>query len=467
VIRSVTSASLAVAALLGCGGPYRDTATRIAAATATDEGAWSKLAALTDTIGARPSGSPALEKAVVWARDTFVTDGQENVRLEAVRVPLWVRGAEGAEIVTPVRRPLAVLGLGGTVPTPPEGITAEVIAVPTFEALEALGPKVAGKIVLYTHAMPATGHPGLNYGAGIMFRTRGPSRAAARGAVAVLVRSLTAVSLGAPHTGRVVYSPQSPQTGSEPPADGSARIPAAAISVEDATLLERLVARGPVTVRLALDSRAGDDADSANVVAELRGRERPDEIVLISAHIDSWDVGQGAQDDGAGVAIVMQALATLRRLGLQPRRTIRAVLFTDEEARGSGAKAYAAAHAGELSHHVAAFETDTGPGQPLGFMTDGPQPWLGEARKAARVLEPWKAHKVIPGFPGEDVLKLKPAGVPLLGLMVDMSHYFDVHHSAADTLEKIDPQNLRRNVAALATMAFVVADQPGRWQSKP
>jgi carboxypeptidase Q len=456
VLRSVASASLTVAALLGCGGPYRDAATRIAEATAADDGAWSKLAALTDTIGARPAGSPALEKAVVWARDTFVTDGQQNVRLEPVRVPRWVRGAESAELVTPVRRPLAVLGLGGTVPTPPEGITAEVIAVPTFEALEALGPQVAGKIVLYTHAMPATGHPGYNYGAGIMFRTKGPSRAAARGAVAVLVRSLTAASLGVPHTGRVSY-----------PEDGSARIPAAAISVEDATLLERLAARGPVTVRLALDAQAGADADSANVVAELRGREQPDEIVVISAHLDSWDVGQGAQDDGAGVAIVMQALATLRRLGLQPRRTIRAVLFTDEEARGSGAKAYAAAHAGELPRHVAAFETDTGPGQPLGFMTDGPQPWLGEARKAARVLEPWKAHKVIPGFPGEDVLKLKPAGVPLLGLMVDMSHYFDVHHSAADTLEKIDPQNLRRNVAALATMAFVVADQPARWRSQP
>jgi carboxypeptidase Q len=331
-----------------------------------------------------------------------------------------------------------------------------VIAVPTFEALDALGAKVAGKIVLYTHAMPTTGHPGHNYGAGIMFRTKGATRAAARGAVAVLVRSLTATSLGVPHTGRVTY-----------PEDGTGRIPAAAISVEDATLLERLTARGPVTVRIALASETRPDAESANVVAELRGRERPDEIVVISAHIDSWDVGQGAQDDGAGVAIVMQALATLRRLGLQPRRTIRAVLFTDEEAHGSGGKAYAAAHAAELAHHVAAFETDSGPGRPLGFMTDGPQPWLAEARKAARALEPWKAHVVVPGFPGEDVMKLKPAGVPLFGLMVDMSHYFDVHHSAADTLDKVDPQNLQRDVAALATMAFIVADQPARWRSTP
>jgi Zn-dependent M28 family amino/carboxypeptidase len=456
VLRPVALTVVAVAALAGCGGPYRDAATRIAEATAHDDGAWTKLATLTDTIGARPAGSPALEKAVAWARDTFLTDGLENVRLEPVRVPHWVRGAESAALLTPVRRPLAVLGLGGGVPTPPDGITAEVLAVPTFEALDALGPKVAGKIVLYTHAMPTTGHPGHNYGAGIMFRTKGATRAAARGAVAVLVRSLTANSLGAPHTGRVTY-----------PDDGSVRIPAAAISVEDATLLARLAARGPVTVHLALDSQTLPDADSANVVAELRGRERPDEIVVISAHLDSWDVGQGAQDDGAGVAIVMQALATLRRLGLQPRRTIRAVLFTDEEARGSGGKAYAATHAAELPQHVAAFETDTGPGRPLGFMTDGPQPWLGEARKAARALEPWKAHAVVPGFPGEDVMKLKPAGVPLLGLMVDMSHYFDVHHSAADTLEKIDPQNLQRNVAALATMAFIVADQPARWQSKP
>jgi Zn-dependent M28 family amino/carboxypeptidase len=222
-----------------------------------------------------------------------------------------------------------------------------------------------------------------------------------------------------------------------------------------------------VTVQIYLGATTQPDVDAANVVAELRGRERPDEIVLIGAHLDSWDVGQGAQDDGAGVAIVMQALATLRRLGLQPRRTIRAVLFTDEELRGSGGKQYAVTHADELPRHVAAFETDTGPGAPLGFMTDGPQPWLGEARKAARALAPLGAKAVIPGFPGEDVLKLKPAGVPLLGLMADMSHYFDVHHSVADTLEKVDPQNLQRNVAALATMAFMVADQPQTWRSTP
>jgi carboxypeptidase Q len=451
--RAVTAAMLATLLTAGCQHPYHDAAARIAGAALQDDGAWAKLATLTDTIGARIAGSPEMARAVTWARDAFIADGQENVRLEAVRVPRWVRGAESAAIVAPVQRPLAVLALGGSVGTPPAGITAEVVAVPSFEALAALGPKVGGKIVLYTHEMPATGHPGKNYGEGLPFRTQGAARAAALGAAAVLVRSLTAASLGVPHTGRVVYP------------EGGPRIPAAAISVEDATLLARLAARGPATVRLTLGAETLPDADSANVTAELRGRERPEEIVVISAHLDSWDVGQGAQDDGTGVAIVMQALATLRRLGLQPRRTIRAVLYTDEENRGSGAKQYAADHAAELARHVAAFETDSGAGRPLGFMTDGPQPWLGEARKAARALEPIGAKTVIAGFPGEDVLKLKPAGVPLLGLMVDIGHYFDVHHSAADTLEKIDPQNLQRSVAALATMAFIVADQPRTWRA--
>ncbi len=454
-MKRAPAALLLLVVAAGCRHPYEETAARIADAARQDDGAWTKLTTITDVIGARIAGSPALERAVAWARDAFIADGQANVTLEPVRVPHWVRGVESAAIVTPVQRPLAVLALGGSVGTPPDGVTAEVVAVPSFEALTALGNKVAGKIVLYTHAMSSSGHPGMNYGAALPFRGQGAARAAAQGAVGVLVRSLTAVSLGLPHTGRVSYP------------EGGSRIPAAAISVEDATLLARLAARGPVTVRLALGAQTLADADSANVLAELRGRERPDEIVVISAHLDSWDVGQGAQDDGAGVAIVMQALATLRRLGLQPRRTIRAVLYTDEEGRGSGAKAYAAAHAAELPRHVAAFETDTGAGAPLGFMTDGPQPWLGEARKAARVLAPLQAKAVIPGFPGEDVLKLKPAGVPLLGLMVDISHYFDVHHSAADTLEKIDPQNLQRSVAVLATMAFIVADQPGTWRSKP
>jgi hypothetical protein len=271
----------------------------------------------------------------------------------------------------------------------------------------------------------------------------------------VLVRSLTARSLGAPHTGALAY-----------PSDGTPRIPAAALSVEDAELVARLARLGPVRLHLALGAETLADAPSANVIAELRGRDRPDEIVVMSAHIDSWDVGQGAQDDGAGCAIVMESLATLRRLGLQPRRTVRLVLFTNEENGGAGAKAYAAAHAAELPRHIAAFEVDSGAGAPRGFSTDGPQPWAADARRLAHLLAPVGATAIIPSFPGEDIMKLKPAGVPLLGLSVDAEHYFDVHHSVADTLDKIDPENLRRSVAALATMVYVVADRPEVWRAK-
>ena len=336
---------------------------------------------------------------------------------------------------------------------PPEGVTAEVAVVSTFEELAALGAGARGKIVLFDHAMRAGEPPGASYGHALPFRREGASRAAKLGAVAVLVRSLTARSLGAPHTGAMKYAD-----------DGSPRIPAAALSVEDAELVARLARLGPVRIHLALGAETHPNAPSANVIAELRGRERPDEVVVISAHLDSWDVGQGAQDDGAGCAIVMESLATLRRLGLRPRRTIRVVLYTNEENGGAGANGYAAAHAAELPRHVAAFEVDSGAGAPRGFSTDGPQPWAGDAKKLANLLAPIGATAIIPSFPGEDIMKLKPAGVPLLGLSVDNQHYFDVHHSVADTLDKIDPANLRRDVAALATMAFVVADRPETWR---
>ena len=245
------------------------------------------------------------------------------------------------------------------------------------------------------------------------------------------------------------------------------QIPTAALSVEDAELVARLAARGPVTLHLVLEDGPRPDAPSFNVLAELRGRERPEEIVVIGAHIDSWDIGQGAQDDGAGVAIVMESLATLRRLGLVPRRTIRAVLYTSEETGAQGGKTYAAAHAEELAHHVAAFETDIGAGTPLGFRIDAAPAAVAELRGLVALLAPLGAtndrHRVL----GLRHHAMRPAGVPLLGLFSDPTHYFDVHHSVADTLEKIDPPTLGRNVAAMATMAYVVADRPTRWPVSP
>ena len=429
----------------------RDIAARILDASLTSDGAWTKLSYLTDHIGHRLSGSPELERAVIWAKGTLEHDGHENVTLEKVRVPHWVRGEEAAAMVAPRAEKLAILGLGGTVGTPPGGITAEVVVVHSFEELEGLGAsKVNGKIVLFDHPMRATGPIGPAYGEALPFRSTGASRAAPLGAVAVLVRSLTTHSLSAPHTGAMRY------------AEGVRKVPAAAISVEGADLLARLATGGQaVKVHVELGAKTLPDADSANVIAELKGREKPDEVVLIGAHIDSWDVGQGANDDGGGCAIAMEALSVLRRLALVPRRTVRVVLFTNEENGGRGAKAYAEAHKDDLKKHVAAIEADTGTGAPKGLYSDGDPPWRPRAEAIFDALAPLGANHVEPAFPGEDVMVLKPAGVPLFGLAVDSAKYFDYHHSAADTLDKIDPEDLKKDVAEMATAAFLLADMEG------
>ena len=434
---------------------YRDAAARIAEANRSGEAAEKRVAAMADLFGPRMTGSPALERAIVWAHDAFVADGQQNVALDPVRVPIWQRGKESAEIVTPAPRRLAVLGLGGSVGTPPGGLTAEVAVVSTFDELGKAGPSLRGKIVLFNHPFPtAVPNAAAGYGQSIDYRTEGATRAAAFGAVAALVRSVASASLGAPHTGQMHYGP-GPQ------------IPSAALSVEDAALVARLVARGPVTLHLVLEDGPHGDAPSFNVLAELRGRAQPEEIVVVGAHIDSWDVGEGAQDDGAGCAIVMESLATLRRLDLIPRRTIRAVLYTSEEEGAQGGKTYAQAHAAELPRHVAAFETDIGAGTPLGLRIDAGPVAVAELRGLIALLEPLGATIVDTGFAGSDIAALRPAGVPLLGLFADPAHYFDVHHSAADTLEKIDPAALGRDVSAMATMAYVVADRPTRWPISP
>jgi len=434
---------------------YRAAAARIAEATRPGAAAYRRVADLADLFGPRMNGSPALERAIVWAHDAFVADGQENVTLDPVHVPIWTRGKEAAEIVKPALRRLAVLGLGGSVGTPPGGLTAEVAVVSSFDQLQKVGASLRGKIVVFDHPWPAAApNAAAAYGQSIDYRTEGATRAAAYGAAAALVRSLASASLGAPHTGQMHYGP-------------GPKIPTAALSVEDAELLARLAARGPVTLNLVLDDGAGPDAPSFNVSAELRGREHPEEIVVIGAHIDSWDVGEGAQDDGAGCAIVMESLATLRRLGLQPRRTIRAVLYTSEEEGAQGGKAYAEAHAAELPRHVAAFETDIGAGTPLGFRIDAAPAAVADLRGLLALLAPLGATQVDTGFAGSDISALRPGGVPLLGLFADPTHYFDVHHSVADTLEKIDPAALGRDVAAMATLAYVVADRPTRWPLSP
>jgi Iap family predicted aminopeptidase len=433
----------------GCAArPYQAEATRIIVAARADRGAWDKLAFLTDRIGNRLSGSAALEAAVAWAQTALAADGHEAVRAEPVSVPHWVRGSESAAVVAPIARPLHVLGLGSTPGTPAGGVTAPLVVVRTWEELARLDDDaVRGRIVLFDHPMTGTG-----YDAAVPYRTLGPGRAAARGAVAALVRSVTARSLASPHTGDSETRP------------GAPLIPAAALAVEDAELLVRLAAAGEVRVHLELGARTLPDAPSANVIAELRGRERPDEIVVIAAHLDSWDVGQGAHDDGAGVATVMQALTTLRRLRLVPRRTVRVVLYTNEENGLAGARAYARAHAAELGRHVAELEADSGGFRPRGLAFDVDRAHEAAARarlaEVVALLAPLGADHIEADSGGADIAELAAAQVPTLGLAVDESTYFDVHHTEADTLDKVEPAALAEDVAAVAIAAYVLAEMP-------
>lgn len=437
--------------------PYQEIAARIIQETLRENNAYARLAELCDTIGARLSGSAALDKAINWAVRVLTEDGQENVRKEPVMVPHWVRGEESLLLVEPREEKLSMLGLGGSVGTPPEGIRAEVVVVSSEEELKALGERAKGKIVLFNNPMPAYDpEKGAGYGEAVRFRNHGARLAAEQGAVAALVRSVTAHSLNTPHTGATRYG------------DTPQKIPAAAVSVEAAELLARLAARGEkVVVHLSMQARDEGQAPSANVVAELRGSTMPEEIVVIGGHIDSWDVGQGAHDDGAGCVIAMEALAVLRRLGLQPKRTIRVVLFTNEENGLAGAFQYAKDHEDELPRHAAAIEADTGGFAPTGLWVEF-EDKEKEARAALQVkellqlLRPLGATEVKTGHSGADLIPLGPAGVPRFGLGMEGDRYFDYHHSEADTLDKVDPKDLSESVAAMAVVAYVLADMPGR-----
>jgi carboxypeptidase Q len=434
---------------------YRDTAAKIIATARADRGAYKKLAYLTDQIGNRLAGSTQLDKAIAWAAQTMKDDGLE-VRTEKVMVPHWIRGVEEAAITSPVDRRLHLLTLGGSVATPKGGLLAPIVVVHDWKELETKADQIKGAIVVYNVAMPAwTADKGSGYGQTVPYRFGGATQAAKRGAVAALVRSVTARSLSTPHTGAMGYDKDTP------------KIPTASISVEDAELLDRLSATAKVTVRLRLEPQQLPDVESANVIGELRGSEKPDEVVVIGGHIDSWDVGQGAHDDGAGCVTMMQALRVLKQLGLTPRRTIRVVLFTNEENGVRGAKAYAEAHKAELANHVVALEADSGGFAPRGFGVGHKDPAaakrvvarLNEVSALMGSLGKLRAHE---GHGGTDIEPMEPAGVPQIGLEVAGDKYFDYHHTEADTLDKVDPQDLADMVAAVAVLAYVVADLPDR-----
>lgn len=440
---------LAPLALLAAAPPlydsYKDVSSRIIQAALADQEGYAKLAYLCDRIGNRLSGSPALDAAIQWAAAQMKRDGLENVATAAVKVPHWVRGREEAEIVAPVRHPLSMLGLGGSVGTPAEGITAQVVPAGSFEALEALGrEKVAGKIVLFN--VPYEG-----YGKTVVYRSAGASHAARLGAVGMLLRSVASLSMQTPHTGALDYSAADP------------KIPAAAITLEDATLIQRLYDAGSqVTVHLSMEAHMLPDADSANVMGEIRGRENPEQIVVMGGHLDSWDVGAGAEDDGAGCVAALEAAALLRKLDLRPRRTLRVVFWVNEENGLAGGRAYRAMVGDALRNHVAAIEMDGGAEKPVGFAVSRGGPALARVQQIGRLLEPIGAGAIHEGGGGADISPLMRDGVPGLGLFTVGTHYFDWHHSRTDTVDKIDPQEFRANVAAMAVMAYVLADMPER-----
>lgn len=436
---------------------YCDEAGRIIDAALAGNDAWKKMHELCDGIGHRLSGSESLERAIRWALETMKADGAENVRGEKVMVPKWVRGEESAVMLEPRHHRLGMLGLGGSVGTPAEGITAEVVAVRDKEHLDELGEAVRGKIVLFNYAMPAYSEErGTSYGSTVRYRTNGAVWAAERGAVAALVRSVTARSMHTPHTGAMRYG------------EADKRIPTAAVTIEDAESIARLCEAGTkVVVRLKMEATTHDDAESANAIGELVGREKPDEVVVIGGHIDSWDVGQGAHDDGGGCVIAMEAINLLRKLDLRPRRTIRVVLFTNEENGLRGGRAYAEDHKDELSKHVAAIESDSGVFAPRSYgvsINDEAKQAIAVKQLAdiVSLLERVGPIRADAGGGGADIGPMAPAGVPTLGHEVDASRYFDYHHTPADTLDKVDPEELSKNVAALAVVAYVLADMQGR-----
>ena len=423
---------------------YRAAAARIIGAAVTSDRAYERLAYLTDHIGHRLSGSKNLERAIEWALTEMKRDGLDNVRAEKVMVPHWVRGEESLEMLTPAPRKLTMLALGNSVGTPAEGITAEAVVVRNFAELDRLGERVRGKIVVYN--VPFT-----TYGATVIYRLQGASRAARHGAVGALVRSITPVSLQTPHTGAMQYDPAQP------------RIPVAAISIEAAELLQRTYDRSArPTLRLKMEAKFLPDAESANVIAELKGTEKPDEIVLISGHYDSWDVGQGAHDDGGGCIVAWEAARLLKELGLRPRRTIRVVLYTNEENGLRGGNAYRDAYRADLSKHVFAIESDSGVYKPegLGLTATAPAQVRANLQEIAKLLSGIGADGIAPTGGGADIGPIMREGVIGASLDVEGSRYFDIHHTPADTLDKVNPQDLALCVATMAVMAYVVADIP-------
>jgi carboxypeptidase Q len=430
---------------------YREAADRLIHAATADSAAWLRIAEIADRFGPRLSGSDNLERAIDWVLAEMKADGLESVHGEPVSVPHWVRGEESAELLAPRAAPLHMLGLGGSVGTPPGGIEAEVLVVGSFDELRARAAEARGRIVLFDVPFTPVDAPFDAYGDVVRYRSSGASEAARAGAVAALIRTVGPFGIQTPHTGSLRYDPR------------VERIAAAALSLEDAAMIHRMAMRGDrVRLRLTMGARTLPDAPSRNVVAEIRGRERPEEVVVLGGHIDSWDVGTGAMDDAGGCVAAWQAVKLMHDLGLRPRRTVRVVLWTNEENGLRGGRAYRDAHRAELPDHVLAIESDNGVFEPNGFRFQGSDSALATARRIAELLRPIGATRMVAGEGEADVSPILAEGVPGMALDVDPSRYFWYHHSAGDTPDKLDPREVARDVAAMAVMAYVVAEMPGR-----
>ncbi|XP_077732290.1 carboxypeptidase Q isoform X1 [Canis aureus] len=471
---------------------------------------YERLALLVDTVGPRPSGSRSLEKAIQIMYQNLREDGLENVHLEPVKIPHWERGEESAVMLEPRIHRMAILGLGSSIGTPPEGITAEVLVVTSFEELQRRAPEARGKIVVYNQ-------PYVNYSTTVQYRVQGAVEAAKVGALASLIRSVASfsiyranvekcvleepfpgeirvscgfaeacmeVSLGGGHlisevedrkpstmhqfgvahviggcARAALAAGQRPHTGIQEYQDGVPKIPTACITVEDAEMMSRMASRGNrIVIQLKMGAKNYPDADSFNTVAEIIGSKYPEQVVLVSGHLDSWDVGQGAMDDGGGAFISWEALSLIKDLGLRPKRTLRLVLWTAEEQGGVGAFQYYLLHQANVSNYSLVMESDLGTFLPSGLQFTGSDEARAIVEEVMRLLQPVNVTRVFRAGEGTDINFWIQAGVPGASLLDDLYRYFSFHHSDGDTMTALDPKQMNVAAAVWAVVSYVIAD---------
>jgi carboxypeptidase Q len=430
---------------------------RLQQAALTSDYAYRQVAHLSNNIGPRLTGSAQAAKSVEYVASELKAIGCE-VQLERVLAPHWVRGEETAALVqfpgqaANTTQKIVLCALGPSVATPPSGIEAEVIVVRNFDELKSLPrEKVAGKIALFNFPfdkqMAAEGRGGEAYGEAVVYRADGPSAAARQGAVACLIRSVGGADYRLPHTGQTDYAMDAP------------KIPAGAVTAEDADLIADLVRQGPVRMKLVLSPQTLPDVESANVIGDIKGTEHPEQVIIVSGHLDSWDLGTGAIDDGAGVAVSMEAANLIQKLHLKPKRTIRVIAWMNEENGLAGSKQYEKDHEKEWMNHFAAMETDGGAGHPLGINIKAkPEVKKTLAPVAAILQESGAGMLSLVEHCGADIGPMEKAGVPAFSPIQDSRFYFNYHHTAADTLDKIVPKELAENSAVVAVLAYALAN---------